>query len=55
MGEPGLIAKSTTALAHDSITLNFFNYGSSDTSILLGVSADQAQAAVKSLYNALFA
>jgi aspartate kinase len=55
MEAPNLIAKSTNALAKDSITLNFFNYGSSDTSILLGVEAGQAQEAVKSLYNALFA
>ncbi|WP_332447146.1 aspartate kinase [Sphaerochaeta sp.] len=52
--EPDLIAKSTSALAKDGIKLNFFNYGSSDTSILLGVDAEQAQDAVKSLYHALF-
>lgn len=54
MMESDLISRSTTALAQDSIHLNFFNYGSSDTSILLGVPSEQAQAAVKSLYKALF-
>lgn len=54
MQDSSVIAKSTTALATDKINLNFFNYGSSDTSILLGVHSDQAQDAVKSLYRALF-
>jgi aspartate kinase len=49
-----VIARSTTVLAQENIKLNFFNYGSSDTSILLGVPSDQAQAAVKSLYRVLF-
>ncbi|MGB4408101.1 MAG: aspartate kinase [Sphaerochaeta sp.] len=54
MQDSSVIAKSTTALVTDKITLNFFNYGSSDTSILIGVSGNQAQDAVKSLYKALF-
>lgn len=54
MQETDLIAKSTTALADAKIKLNFYNYGSSDTSILLGVNAAQAQDAVKCLYHALF-
>ncbi len=54
MQDSTVIAKSTTALAQDKIELNFFNYGSSDTSILLGVNNDQAQDAVKCLYKALF-
>ncbi|MDT4761930.1 aspartate kinase [Sphaerochaeta sp. PS] len=54
MQDSSVIAKSTTALAEDKIALNFFNYGSSDTSILIGVNATQAQDAVKSLYRALF-
>ncbi len=54
MQETDLIAKSTTALAEAKIKLNFYNYGSSDTSILLGVHALQAQDAVKCLYHALF-
>ncbi len=52
--DSSVIAKSTTSLAQDKITLNFFNYGSSDTSILIGVHSDQAEGAVKSLYKALF-
>ena len=54
MQHSSVIATSTNALAHDKIDLNFFNYGSSDTSILIGVSDIQAQEAVKSLYKALF-
>ena len=54
MQDTGLIAKSTTALANDSIKLHFFNYGSSDTSILLGVDANESSRAIKSLYKALF-
>ncbi len=54
MQDSSVIAKSTTALAQDSITLNFLNYGSSDTSILIGVKSEQAQDAVKCLYKALF-
>ncbi len=54
MQDSSVIAKSTTALVTDKITLNFFNYGSSDTSILIGVNGDQAQDAVKSIYKALF-
>jgi len=54
MQDSSVIAKSTTALAKDKIELNFFNYGSSDTSILIGVNSDQAQDAVKCLYKALF-
>ncbi|MDD3903233.1 MAG: aspartate kinase [Sphaerochaeta sp.] len=54
MQETDLIAKSTTALANDSIKLHFFNYGSSDTSILLGVDASESSHAIKSLYKALF-
>jgi len=54
MQDSSVIAKSTIALAKDKISLNFYNYGSSDTSILIGVNADQAQDAVKSLYKALF-
>ncbi len=52
--DEALIAKSTNALANDGIKLQFFNYGASDTSILLGVPAQQAKEAVKSLYHALF-
>jgi len=54
MQDSSVIAKSTTALAKDNISLNFFNYGSSDTSILVGVKGEQAQDAVKCLYKALF-
>ena len=54
MQDSAVIAKSTTALAKDTIGLNFFNYGSSDTSILIGVNSDQATDAVKCLYKALF-
>ncbi len=54
MQDSSVIAKSTTALAQDKIELNFFNYGSSDTSVLLGVNNEQAQDAVKCLYKALF-
>jgi aspartate kinase len=54
MEDSNLIATCTTALAKADIKLNFLNYGSSDTSILLGVEADRAQDAVKNLYNVLF-
>jgi aspartate kinase len=54
MEDSNLIATCTTALAKADIKLNFLNYGSSDTSILLGVDADRAQDAVKNLYSVLF-
>ncbi|MGH0054333.1 MAG: aspartate kinase [Sphaerochaetaceae bacterium] len=52
--QDNLIASVVGALHEESITLNFLNFGSSDTSLLLGVDADRTQDAVKSLYHALF-
>lgn len=55
MQTPAIIAEGTKALVDAGINLNFLNYGSSDTSILLGVADSKAQDAVKCLYQALFA
>lgn len=49
-----VISQSIVALSQENIPLNFFNYGSSDTSILIGVDDPHAQDAVKCLYSALF-
>ncbi|AEV28986.1 aspartate kinase [Sphaerochaeta pleomorpha str. Grapes] len=54
MEDSNLIANCATALAESNIKLNFLNYGSSDTSLLIGVDSEKAQDAVKSLYKALF-
>jgi aspartate kinase len=49
-----LISRVVGALDKASIKLNFLNFGSSQTSLLLGVDADKTQNAVITLYNALF-
>ncbi len=54
MGHRDLIATVVGALDKEAIKLNFLNFGSSDTSLLLGVHADKTQDAVITLYNALF-
>jgi aspartate kinase len=54
MEDSQLIATCSAALSDSKIKLNFLNYGSSDTSLLLGVSSEKAQDAVKSLYKVLF-
>ncbi|WP_320128090.1 aspartate kinase [uncultured Sphaerochaeta sp.] len=54
MEDTSLIPACTAAFSKANIKLNFLNYGSSDTSILFGVAAEDAQSAVIHLYKALF-
>jgi aspartate kinase len=54
MDHRDLIAKVVGALDRESISLNFLNFGASETSLLLGVHADKTHDAVIALYNALF-
>ncbi len=50
----GVAAKATTALAEAGINIKMINQGSSEVSMMFGVNASQADAAVKSLYKACF-
>lgn len=52
--EATLLATINGALGGQDIGISFLNYGSSDTSVLLGVAQEQANAAVIALYRALF-
>ncbi|MGE4453254.1 MAG: aspartate kinase [Sphaerochaeta sp.] len=54
MHQRDLIAKVVGALDKNAIALHFLNFGSSDTSLLLGVDAEKTQDALTTLYHALF-
>lgn len=53
--DPTLIGTIGGALQEQKININFLNYGSSSTSLLIGVDEGSAKEAVKALYQALFA
>jgi aspartate kinase len=54
MASSGLLASCSNALASAGIDLNFLSYGASETSLLLGVKATDANRAVEILYPVLF-
>lgn len=53
MEMPDLLSKATSALARQRISLEFLNYGASDTSCLFGVRSKVKDEAVRALYEAL--
>lgn len=53
MGMSDMLSKATSALARQDISLEFLNYGASDTSCLFGVRCGAKNEAVRALYEAL--
>ncbi len=53
--EPALLGEVSCALEREQVPITFLNYGSSTTSLLVGVAEGDAQPAVIALYRALFA
>ena len=53
--DPSLIGSVSCALQSEKIPIHFLNYGSSDTSLLIGVAEESAKEATIALYRALFA
>lgn len=53
MSMPDMLSRATPALAQQRISVEFLNYGASDTSCLFGVRSEQKNDAVKALYGAL--
>lgn len=49
-----LVYKTSSALEKESIAIDFFNYGASRTSALIGLKEADAKKAVQTLYSALF-
>lgn len=53
MSMPHLLADATSALANNQISLEFLNFGASDTTCMFGVRSEKKNDAVKALYQAL--
>ncbi len=52
--QPSLVSTITAALEEQGITIHFLNYGSSPTSVLVGVDEIRASEAVAAIYRAIF-
>ena len=50
----GMLAKATTALAEHGINISMVNQGASEISFMIGIKAEERDAAVRALYRAFF-
>ena len=50
----GTMSKAATAFAENNINIDMINQGSSEVSVMFGISADKEELAVKALYQAFF-